>query len=231
MNRLKLGLSVAGLACAGVALVATAQPVPPPVVAAEGRVVTRDEAKAGAEVLFSRFDANHDGRIDAADRAAEMSRVFDRIDTNHDGSISRDEFLAAHPHGGEGPPMGAPGMGAPGMAGPGKMGHGGAGPDAGGPGAGGPGMHERAMGLGMEIMRLADPQHTGTVSHDGFVSAALALFDRADADHDGKITPAERRAAHPMMGRHDGHGMNGQMGGNQMGGGPMGDGDMPGAPN
>ena len=261
MNRLKLGLSVAGLACAGVALVATAQPAPPPAMAGEGRVVTRDEAKAGAEMLFSRLDVNHDGRIDAADRAAELSRVFDRIDTNHDGSISRDEFLAAHPHGGDGPPMGAPGMAGPGMGAPGMMGHGWAGPGAGGPGAGGPGaggpgaggpgaggpgagapgMHERAMGLGMEIIRLADPQHTGTVSHDGFIAAALALFDRADADHDGKVTPAERRAAHPMMGHRDGRGPGGPMGagpmgagpmgGGPMGSGPMGDGDMPGVPN
>jgi hypothetical protein len=51
----------------------------------------------------------------------------------------------------------------------------------------------------MEIMQIADPNHTGTVTKDGFVSAALKLFDQADANHDGKVTPQERKAAFDKM--------------------------------
>jgi len=198
MNRLKLGLSVAGLACAGVALAAIAQPAPPPAADAPGgdHVVTREMARDGAEKLFERFDVNKDGKIDEADRVAQIGKTFDRIDTNHDGSISREEFMA------EGKGMGhEPGMGH-GAGGPG-MDHGG----MGGPGMGGRGMmmRERAMGMGMAIMHEADPQHTGTVTHDGFIAAAMAMFDKADANHDGKISPEERQAAHPM-GHHGGMG-------------------------
>jgi hypothetical protein len=62
----------------------------------------------------------------------------------------------------------------------------------------------------MEVGKLADPQHTGTITRQAFVDAALKLFDEADANHDGKLTRAERRAAfmqhHPRMGHRFGHG-------------------------
>lgn len=198
MNRLKLGLSLAALACGGVALAAVAEEHHMGGMGGD-RVVTRAEAQTGAEALFTRFDLNHDGKLDASDRAAHLGKMFDSIDTNHDGAISRDEFAAAHGPDGAGPAMGPQAMehGGPGMAGP-----------------GGPGkmMHMRAMGLAMAIMHEADPQRTGAVSHDGFIAAALRLFDKADANHDGKVTPEERQAAHAMMGRREHGGMDG-MGG------------------
>jgi len=40
------------------------------------------------------IDANHDGKISAAEHAAHARAMFDRIDLNHDGMISRDEIHA-----------------------------------------------------------------------------------------------------------------------------------------
>ena len=230
MNRLQIGISVIALACAGGALAAVAETPPAPPMGAEamgpqgmgmGRVVTRDQAKMGAEALFAHMDLTRDGKIDAADHAAHIGKQFDKLDTNHDGMISRDEFLSAHPLPGAGMKgMDKPGMGEHGMGGPGMGEH----------GMGGPGRGEGAMMLGMAILHEADPQHTGVVTHEAFINAALAMFDKMDTNHDGKVTPEERRAAHQMMmGGHGGPGMGGPgMGGPGMG--RMGDDDMPGMP-
>ena len=86
----------------------------------------------------------------------------------------RAEFAEAHEH-----VMGAGhgDMEHPGMAGGHEdgdmshMGHGG----------------ERA-GLVMLILLRADPGHTGVVTRDAFVRAALSLFDQADTNHDGILT-------------------------------------------
>ncbi len=145
-----------------------------------GQPETRAQAQARAEQLFDKLDLNHDGKLDQADRAARMSEIFDRIDSNHDGVISRAEFAEAHEH-----MMGAGhgDMEHPGMAGGhedgdmGHMGHGG----------------ERA-GLVMLILLRADPGHTGVVTRDAFVRAALSLFDQADTNHDGILTREEHRA-------------------------------------
>ncbi|MBU6266652.1 MAG: EF-hand domain-containing protein [Sphingomonadales bacterium] len=207
MNRLKLGLSVAGLACAGVALAAVAQTPPSAPPAAPAHEMTRESARVGAEKLFAAMDVNKDGKLDDADRAAQVGRMFDRLDTNHDGSLSREEFIAAHKPGG-------------------RMDHGdrmGAMPMPGGGMGGMHGMRDRAMGMGMMIARNADPQHTGTVTHDAFIASALAIFDKSDLNHDGKVTAEERRAA--MAQRGGMGGMGGDMRG-MMGHGPDRD-DMP----
>jgi Ca2+-binding EF-hand superfamily protein len=153
--------------------------------------VTREQAKAGAEKLFAAMDLNQDGKLDAADREVRLGRMFDRIDADHDGKISRAEFITAHRDGAERRED------TPGPEGI---------------------MRARALGMGAEILREADPQHTGTVSHDAFVAAALTLFDRADANHDGKVAPEERRAA--MAGRMGGPGGH-RMGGMDMHGDDM----------
>ena len=194
MKRFTLAVSAIALALGGGAIaLATAGP---------GHDVTRAEAQARAGQLFEGLDVNHDGKLDAADRSARFNAIFDKIDTNHDGQISRDEFLAAHEH-------------MPGMMGPGPEGeeHHHMGADR------GPGMasmdhekwgHEEGRHghwgheqwghpgepmLVMAILHQADPQHTGTISREAFVNAALSLFDKADTNHDGKVTGAERRAA------------------------------------
>lgn len=192
MNQPKLGLSIAAIVGVTVAGVAIAQPAPP-----MGREVTREMARAGAERLFARLDVNKDGKLDAADRESRLSAMFDTIDANHDGTISRAEFLAAHREGPDGH----------GLDGKGPAGHG---PD---------GMEMRGMALATRLMREADPQNTGTVTRDAFIAAALAQFDRSDTNHDGRITPEERRAG---MGGMAGRGApNGSMGRGMPGG------DMP----
>jgi hypothetical protein len=162
--------------------------------------MTRAEAQAHAEKLFDALDANHDGKLDKADREAREAKHFDAMDTNHDGQLSRQEFMAAHDKmrgrmgrmamGGKDMPPPPPGgaMAGADMAG-GPMGPDGKGPR--GPGRMG---HHRGM-MVMGLLRQADPNHTGTVSKDAFVGAALKMFDEADANHDGKVTPEERRAA------------------------------------
>jgi Ca2+-binding EF-hand superfamily protein len=204
MNRVLLGLSVIALATAGAALAADDKPRDPPV---PGMGLTRDRAQAGAEALFARLDVNHDGKIDAADRAARLDQIFDCLDTNHDGAISRAEFLAANTR-----PQPGPGMG------PGPV-------PGGRPPAGceGDGEHggERGLARAMPILREADPERTGVIAKAAFVAAALAIFDKSDTNHDGVVTPDERQAGPGAMG--------GGMGGMRMrrGGGGEGGGDMP----
>ena len=105
---------------------------------------TRAQAQARAGHLFDKRDLNHDGKLDQADRAARLNEMFDRIDANHDSAISRAEFVEAHKD---------------------MMGH-----DHFGMAGEHPGGHR----LAMLILHRADPGHTGAVSRDAFVNAALA---------------------------------------------------------
>ena len=206
MKKLTLGISAAALALAGAAMAAGApSPAPAPAPAfgpapiAPDKVLTRAEAKAHAEEAFAKLDINHDGKLDKADQAARWNEHFDKIDTNHDSAISREEFAAAHEAMRAGKPDGQPGAGPEGAPPPP-----GAGPDGQHGPERGPG-HGRGWGhqpqpfggapLVFEILRIADPAHAGSVSKEGFVAASLKLFDEADANHDGKVTPEERSAA------------------------------------
>lgn len=187
MKRMTLGISVAALMLAGAGHAAEPQ-------RAAAQPETRAAAQAQAGQLFDRLDLNHDGKLDQADRAARIGEMFDRLDTNHDDMISRAEFAAAHQHMGheDGGPDGGPGH--PGMhdghwSEPGgRMGHRG---------------HEHhemdGGGMAMLILHRADPGHTGIVTRDAFVGAALSLFDQADTNHDGILAPAEHRAAWQAM--------------------------------
>lgn len=60
------------------------------------KTVSRSDVQAHAAEAFAKFDANKDGKLDAADRAAHHGQMFDKLDTNKDGSVSRTEFDAAH---------------------------------------------------------------------------------------------------------------------------------------
>lgn len=168
---------------------------------------TRQQAAERADQMFARLDANHDGRF-TPDEAQAMrgmrgggrgwgrrgghgghggpgggERMFDHLDINHDGNITREEF--AHAHARHGGPDGGPGPNGPPAGGPGAPGA----PGAAGPG--GPG------GPGMRGMRMFGEQ--GFITQAQFRERALARFDRADADHNGIVTVAERQAARGMM--------------------------------
>ncbi|CAM3107946.1 hypothetical protein SPAN111604_04000 [Sphingomonas antarctica] len=149
------------------------------------RAVTRTQAEQEARAEFALADINKDGfvtpdEIHAAAEtrmAAHRARAFDRLDTNHDGAVSREEFTA-RPAGPDGMMAGHPT--APG--GPDRMmGHHVMMMHHGGPGAG--------------HMMMADGDKDGRISQAEAVSGALKRFDLLDANHDGTVTPEERRAA------------------------------------
>lgn len=170
MRTLALSLSAAALAFGGIAFAQSDGSREP-----QGDM-TRADAQAKAEAGFDKMDANHDGVLDQADRQAMMAQRFTRLDTDGNGSLSRDEFMAAHDRAGE---RGQHRKGAGGR----HM---------------GPGGHHGAMG-GMMLVRMADPRHTGTVTKRAFMDAALTMFDRTDANHDGTVTATERQSARQAM--------------------------------
>lgn len=178
--------------------------------------MTRAQVEAMVKEKFAAADTNKDGAVTmaeveaarAARHAQRMDERFKAMDTNNDGSISRAEFDAAHqgmgPMGpGDGPGRGAgpdadmgpghhgmmhdgPGMG---MGGPGM-----GGPGMGGPGMGGPGMGSPGMGMkfGARMFERADANKDGKMTLAEATKAALAHFDEVDADKNGTVTAEER---------------------------------------
>lgn len=166
-----------------------------PVIAAPGgkadadgnAVVTRAEAQAHAAQMFARLDANRDGQVDAADRAAHraerQAKRFASLDADSNGAISKAEWdqhsadraakwadrgdkRAAAGEAGEGKRHG--------MRGPGKRG----------------GHHGMRGGM----MAKADTNGDKAISQAEFQTAALARFDASDANKDGQVTAEERKA-------------------------------------
>jgi hypothetical protein len=192
MNKLMILSGVALLGLAGGAIAqAPGQPnAPGPRRAVD---VTRAEAIQRSDAAFARLDANHDGRFTREEgralrqqrREQMRTRMFERLDANHDGQISREEF--------------AQGRRGPGRRGPGPIADGG--PD-GPPAPGGPGMrrwHHRGQGMRMRMGARMFGQ-ADFITAEQFRTRALARFDRADADHDGTLTVAERQARRGRMG-------------------------------
>lgn len=169
MRKLTLAVSTAALALSGAAFAQTA----PSQDRAPRPDMTRAEARAKAEAAFARMDANKDGTLNQADRAARKAAMFDRIDTDRNGSISRTEFDATHAGRGEKHEMAGHGMG-------------GKGP--GGEQGGNHGMMGGRMGAGGQ-----------PATRQAFVDRALAMFDKADANRDGTVTQAERKAMRDTM--------------------------------
>ena len=64
MKKLLIGISAGALALGTAAFAADMQ-MP------KGHEMTRAEAKTRAEEAFAKLDINHDGKLDAADRAAQ----------------------------------------------------------------------------------------------------------------------------------------------------------------
>lgn len=162
-----------------------------PVLAAPGgadrdAVQTRADAEAKAAQMFARMDANKDGKLDAADRAAQhaerQAKMFASLDADGNGSISKAEW---DKHGADRAAKRAERgekRADAGEAGEGKRHHGMRG-----------GHGKRGGHRGM-MMGKADTDGDKAVSQAEFQTAALARFDAADANKDGQVTPEERQA-------------------------------------
>ena len=201
MNKITLGLSAAALAIAAAAGTVA--------YAAEhgghhGRAmhgmkadpfgdatITRADAQAKATAMFDKMDVNHDGKLDGADRTARINEHFDKMDANRDGTLSRQEFIAAHEQA--------------------MKDHAGADADR---GANHEGMGHEGMRHGMRPngpMAGMDGNGDQAITRAEFLAGAMKRFDAADANHDGKLTKEERRAAHQAHRREMREGM-GKMG-------------------
>ena len=135
---------------------------------------TRADVEQRTADLFGRMDANADGVLSDADRAAARREAFDRIDADKDGTISFAEFDAR----GDGHREARAERRGPRGSGEGRFGH---------------------RSGGRELARGADADADGRVSQAEFTTAALARFDRADANRDGTISAEERRDARQQM--------------------------------
>lgn len=202
------GAAFAMLATSALAVAATAPATAPAAgpAAAPHRApdVTFAQVKAEADKLWDRLDANHDGKIDSADRDVRLLERFAKWDTNHDGVISKDEFLAfvhareaegrGHPRGGpDGGPEGGPEHGWARRPGEGPMGmHGG-----------------RAVAMAIVGPALHEARKDGVITRAAFDAALKARFDKLDTNHDGKLTHEELRAARHAWGR-EGRGREGR---------------------
>ncbi|MBA3940202.1 MAG: hypothetical protein C0520_03220 [Sphingopyxis sp.] len=156
-----------------------------PVLAAPGAdgkaTVTRAEAEAKATQMFARMDANKDGKLDAADRAAQRTelraKLFDGLDANKDGSISKAEW---DQHSADRAAKRAERGEKRADAGEGKRGM--------------RGHHGKRGGHHGMMLGKADTDGDKAISQAEFQTAALARFDAADANKDGQVTAEERQA-------------------------------------
>ena len=194
MKKTMIGLSLLAVSLAGSAFAAETMQAGDPL---GDKTMTRAEFMAKGTDMFAKMDANRDGKLDTADRAARHGAKFDQLDTNKDGNVSRDEFIAAHARGGmhDAGKMEAGGMDH------GKMDHGNM---AGGGKHGG--RHGKAGGMGhagghggMMMLKMADTNGDNAVSKEEFAAAHAKHFDLIDTNRDGQVTKAERQAAHQKM--------------------------------
>ncbi|HET6537131.1 MAG TPA: hypothetical protein VFG34_03335 [Sphingopyxis sp.] len=160
---------------------------------------TRAQAQEQAVQMFARMDINQDGKLDAADRAAQRSQRqdarFAALDANKDGSISKAEWdqhesarqAKAQERRAEraakraAAPAAAAATGEPAMRGY----------------SGRKASHHRGMMRGGE--HRGGAMGNAAVTQAEFVAKALARFDAMDANKDGKVTRDEREAARAEM--------------------------------
>jgi Ca2+-binding EF-hand superfamily protein len=140
--------------------------------------VARADMEAKLRARLATVDANRDGMVTRdemraagqAKKAERRAKAFARLDANSDGVVSRDEFTNAQ--------AGA-GQRAAGMQRMKMMRR----------------MGAARMGAARAGAMAALADKDGRIAIDAAVKAALARFDAADANRDGRLTPEERRAA------------------------------------
>jgi Ca2+-binding EF-hand superfamily protein len=137
--------------------------------------VTKADALAKADEMFTKMDINNDGTLNQADRAAKVKEHFNEMDADKNGAISEAEFVAAREARAEKRESRREmrmGRGGP----EGEMGHRG------------------GRGDGMKMLARADTNGDKTVSKAEFRAAAEARFAKADANNDGTISADEHKA-------------------------------------
>lgn len=151
--------------------------------------VTQQEAMDGRMKMGMRMEKKHPGGVRQGGNAmgmhhdADPAAAFDRLDSNKDGSISREEFSAAHQQRVEHRIEMREKMKEGGMS-----------------SSGGKEMrrHVRRMhgagGFGSRMIVMADTNGDGQITLAEAEALALQHFDQMDSNHDGQVTPEERRS-------------------------------------
>lgn len=144
--------------------------------------ITKAELTAALEARFAKMDINRDGQITQADRDARRAQRlegrFTALDADRNGQISKAEFLAGH--------QARQDKRAEAGKGEGRKGH-----------------HFRGGHHGGKGMMQGSWRGQGgkdaVVTKAQFMAGPLAMFDRADANKDGKVTADEMTAARQAM--------------------------------
>lgn len=182
MKKRSVLLGVAVALAATPALAAPGGGRPNPDANSDG-VVTRAEVEADVAQRFAKLDANKDGKVDESDRAAhrkaKADEMFAAADTDRNGSISRAEFDAA----GEARIAKRAERRAAMADRRGEGGHGHQGKRG-----------KRGHGGGDRLLARVDTNGDRAVTPVEMRTAALARFDRIDANKDGQVTAEERAA-------------------------------------
>lgn len=144
--------------------------------------ITKAELTTSLEARFAKMDVNGDGQITQADRDARRAQRlegrFTALDTDRNGQISKAEFLTGH--------QARQDKRAEAGKGEGRKGHHFRGRHHGGKGM----MHGGWRGQGGK---------DGVMTKAQFMAGPLAMFDRADANKDGKVTAEEMTTARQAM--------------------------------
>jgi Ca2+-binding EF-hand superfamily protein len=222
MPKFLLGGAIAALAATG----ALAQAAPAGKPGAHGRgaqTEVRADVTANVGKMFARLDTNHDGfiakaEVDAieAQRSQKLEKraegfkpdkIFDRVDANHDGKITVAEEQAAHAAMAKAKGKAPAKVNATAFTGLFAR------ADANKDGAvtraefDAVGSQLRAHmekagerhGFAGHMFEAADTNKDGKVALAEVQSVALQHFDRADLNHDGKLTPEERKASRQQL--------------------------------
>jgi hypothetical protein len=226
MSKFLLGGALAAVV-AGSAAFAQAAPAPgQPARARAVQTEARTDVPAHVGKMFARLDTNHDGfitkaELDAVDaqraqKAAQRAQRFDpdkifaRMDANHDGKITAAEEQAAHNARAQakgGQPAKAQATALSGLFARADTNKDGAVTRAEFDATGAQlkarleqaGLHRGGLG---KMFETDDVNKDGKVSVAEVQSVALQHFDRADLNHDGKLTPDERKQARQLRAEH-----------------------------